>query len=147
MRLKNPADLASDVIDDANSLAAWYTEKLLFTSPSVTYSTIGLTYYGLGYSLGRWITGPGIGGRAGGAIAMKLWRDMQVSLLFTAARYAAPIGVASAVVGASYGISKATTNAYSKFEPQNPNEKTSFWQGFGATLAGGFSMGGGIDLS
>ena len=58
---------------------------------------------------------------------MKLWRDMQVSFVFTAARYSAPIGIASAVVGASYGISKATTHSYSKFEPDAPSEKRGFW--------------------
>jgi len=82
MRLKNPVELAEGVFDDVNTVASWYTEKLLHTSPSVSYSTVGLTFYGLGYSLGRWITGPGIGGRAGAAITMKLWRDLQAGLFF-----------------------------------------------------------------
>jgi len=62
-------------------------------------------------------------------------------------RFAPVILPAFAVVTASAVVSESVVEQYSKFEPENPNEKVSFWQGFGASLAGGFSMGGGIDLS
>lgn len=62
-------------------------------------------------------------------------------------RHAPVVLPAFAVVTAAAFVSESVVEQYSKFEPENPNEKTSFWQGFGAALAGGFSMGGGIDLS
>lgn len=101
MRLKNPVELAEGVYEDVNTLASWYTDKLLYTSPSVSYSTVGLTFYGLGYSLGRWITGPGIGGRAGAAISMKLWRDLQAGFVFHLVRQPQLPALAATAVVAS----------------------------------------------
>ena len=54
--------------------------------------------------------------------------------------------VGAAIVGGSMLAANAITDAYSTFEPENPNEKTSFWQGFAASLSGGFAMGGGIEI-
>lgn len=44
---------------------------------------------------------------------------------------------AGVVVGTSYVISKTTTDAYATFEPENPNEKKSFWM----MLSGAWNLG------
>ncbi len=55
------------------------------------------------------------------------------------------LGTTALVAGSVLGAS-AIVDQYSVFEPQNVNEKTSFWQGFAAALSGGFSMGGGVKI-
>ncbi len=51
-----------------------------------------------------------------------------------------------AVVGTSVVGATILHSSYSSLEPENVNEKTSFWQGFAAALSGGFSMGGGVKI-
>lgn len=52
----------------------------------------------------------------------------------------------AAIVGASVIGGTVVHQGYSTLEPENVNEKTSFWQGFAAALSGGFSMGGGVQI-
>lgn len=99
MTIKNPVELAESIFEDVNTVADWYMKKLLFTGPTTTYSVIGVTFYGLGYLGGKWITGAKIGGRIGAAASFKVWRDLQVSSLLYAARHAASIGTVAAVAG------------------------------------------------
>ena len=55
-----------------------------------------------------------------------------------ASHVAAPV----AVVGTSVVGASLVTDAYSVLEPENVNEKRSFWMGLSAAMSGGFSMGG-----
>ena len=98
MKSRKPVDVIGRGFDQANDLSKWYMEKLLYTGPTVTYSMIGISFYGAGFLGGKYLTGAGVGGRVGGAVAMKVWRDLQVGALFSAARHRVPIGNALGLV-------------------------------------------------
>ncbi len=73
-----------------------------------------------------------------------LSRPARASMALLSINAAAPV---IAAAGTSVLAATAVHESYSSFEPENVNEKTSFWQGFAAALSGGFSMGGGIQIN